>query len=143
MFTNKTDFISCVIWINFYKSSHIYAHTLGLGHVYQANPLCPCYNYYTHMHACTRTLTHTYTHTHIHTHTRIHTRTHTHIQLLASYSYVSGISRECKSVSLIVSNKLDFNPCAIWDSFHTSSYKCFIAKISCLDCKTLLGLSKS
>ena len=29
----------------------IYAHTLrpvalGLGHIYQANPLCPCYNYY-------------------------------------------------------------------------------------------------
>ena len=29
----------------------IYAHvlgpaTLGLGHIYQANPSCPCYNYY-------------------------------------------------------------------------------------------------
>ena len=24
----------------------IYARALGLGHIYQANPLCPCYNYY-------------------------------------------------------------------------------------------------
>ena len=24
----------------------IYARALGLGHIYQANPSCPCYNYY-------------------------------------------------------------------------------------------------
>ena len=32
----------------------IYAHALGpaalrLGHIYQANPSCPCYNYYIHL----------------------------------------------------------------------------------------------
>ena len=24
----------------------IYVRALGLGHIYQANPSCPCYNYY-------------------------------------------------------------------------------------------------
>ena len=28
---------------------NIYAHALGLGHIYQANPSCPCYNLYIYM----------------------------------------------------------------------------------------------
>ena len=33
----------------------IYAHTLGLGHIYQTNPWCPCYNYYIYvLHKCLR-----------------------------------------------------------------------------------------
>ena len=37
----------------------IYACALGpatheLGHIYQANPSCPCYDYYIYMHVCVR-----------------------------------------------------------------------------------------
>ena len=81
----------------------IYAHALGpaalgLGHIYQANPSCPCYNYYilydlklyvyiyTYAYECTHTGAHTHpharthacTHAHAHTHTHTHTHTQTH-----------------------------------------------------------------
>ena len=42
----------------------IYARALGLGHIYQANPLCPCHNYYIYrtymyMYICIYIYTHT------------------------------------------------------------------------------------
>ena len=38
-------------------------------------------------------------------------------QTWPSYSYVLGIFRKCKSVGLIISNKLDFISCADKDGF--------------------------
>ena len=54
----------------------MYAHALGpvalgLGHIYQANPSCPCYNYYlcAYVHRLMNALhRRTYTHTHTRTH---------------------------------------------------------------------------
>ena len=43
---------------------------------------------------------------------------------LAIYSYVLGISRYCKSVGLIISNKLGFISYAIRDGFRKSKYIC-------------------
>ena len=51
------DFSFCVIWIDFYKSSHILLVTWalmiclicmpsGFEHTYKANSSCTCYNYY-------------------------------------------------------------------------------------------------
>ena len=41
---------------------------------------------------------------------------------LAIYSYVLGIFIWCKSVGLVISNKLDFNSCAVRDGFCKSSH---------------------
>ena len=40
---------------------------------------------------------------------------------LAINSYVLGISRQCKSAGLVISNKLDFRSCAVRDGFCKSS----------------------